>query len=725
MIDKNKVKRIKRLRICLGFFLFLIFAIVIKLTYIMIIKGDDYKAIAKSVQYRTKLVMPKRGTIYDASGKELAISVPVYDMWIELSEINRNKPEKRRETVDKIYSLITKEINVEDGKDLREKLDSKEDRLILIPKMSFEDMKKIKKLNIGSIWFDEKTRRFYPYGEFLASVLGHVSSENVGLSGIENYLDLRLKGIPGKRIYLQDSNGKEISVEDMEFYDSIDGENLILNIDEVVQHHLENALLKGFQKYGGKSITGIVMETKTGNILAMASYPDYDPNEPFEAKNEIYKKQIEEAEDDKEKMNIIYKMWRNKAVNDTFEPGSPFKIITTAAALEENLTYEEEIFHDKGFIEVEKIPIHNYGKFSYGDITFQKAFEKSLNTPFIILGQRLGAKKLNSYIEAFGFGSKTYIDLPGEEEGMMLPTDKVGPVELANICFGQGISVTPIQLITAVNSMGNNGKIMKPNLINSVLDKDGNQIKTYGPVMRKQVVSEKTADKVLSFMEMVVKEGSGKAAKIDGYRVAGKTGTSNKINENGKGYSETKIMCSFVGIAPVDDPHLTVLIVLDEPIYGKTGGENAAPIAKEVMEPILKYLGINKSANLQVENTVQVPDVKKMYYNDAVKNLQKSGLKATTENNVTPDEKTIVVSTFPQPGEKIARDSNVILYLKKENEQFISMPDLSGKTKEQAEKILEQFNLKYVFTGTGRVVSQTPSAGMRVEPEDMVNIELK
>ena len=722
MAKNFRIMRLKRARISLVIFTLLMVAVIMRLSYIMIIKKPDYVAMAKERQYGSQIIMPPRGTIYDVSGKELAVSLPTYDMWIELTALGKgaDRQEKQDEILEKLRN-----IDWFDEDDLRKKLGSDQPRLILKPALSYEQMSKVKSLGISSIWFDEKTSRYYPYGKFASHILGHVSGENVGLAGIENYYDLKLKGIPGRKIFLKDANGKEIDIDFMRYSKPVSGENLVLSIDEPLQHTLEDALVRAYQRLGAKRASGIIMQTKTGNILASATIPDYDPNTPFEGKFDYNIEKLKSCKTDKEKLEALNEMWRNPIVNDSYEPGSPFKIITAAAALEEGLTNKDEIFNDKGYLQVAQEKLYNYGKHSYGYISFEKAFENSLNTVFITLGQRLGKDRLYDYMRAFGIGKRTGIDLPGEAEGIMLKKENIGPVELANMSFGQGVTVTPLQMLTAANAIANGGKLMKPSIVKAAADDSGRSEDLKKPETVKQVVSKETAAQVLSFMEGVVKNGSGKKGAVKGYRVAGKTGTANKIDKKTGGYSEDRVICSFVSIAPVEDPALSMIIIIDEPVYGKTGAESAAPVAAEVMEKSLKYLGINKDIPVSDIKTVKVPDVRNMTYQEASKALSAVKLIAKADDDKAKAKNGGVAATFPDVGEVTAQNSQVILYMKTQKSNVVIMPNLAGKTQEEAQKILTSLGIKADYSGGGKVYSQIPEAGKPVSSGAAASIKLK
>jgi len=722
-VNYNKLV-INRLKISIWIFIILMIYIIYRLGDLMVVKHEEYSNMAKRQQFKEEIIMPTRGTIYDSGGKELAVSIPIYDYWIELTRVPKDDKGKD-EVIDKIASAVPDV----DRKKLKEKLNLKEDRTILLQNVSLDHMKKLREKDIPNTWFDEKSRREYPYGNFASYVLGHTSGNNVGLAGIEASMDLQLKGIPGKKVYVKDANGQNISVKDKEYQKEINGKNVMLTIDEVLQHNMERALRNAYVEYTPKSVSGILMETKTGNILAMSTVPDYNPNLPREAAYDYYANLMKEAPSEEEKMKIIYKMWRNPSVNNIFEPGSPFKLFTSATALEEGKVSSEEYFVDNGYIEVAGQKLKNWTPRPFGTITFKRAIEQSVNTVFVQLGQRLGGEMLLNYVHAFGFGQTTNINLPGEEPGSVRPLSTLGPMELANMSYGQGIAVTPIQLITAVNAIGNGGKLVEPNIVKALLDEENNVISKTQTKTVKQVISSQTSATLLNLMESVVNNGSGKKARIDGYRIAGKTGSANKVVEGEKAYSATKFICTFVAIAPVEDPQITLLIVIDEPREGtQSGSESAAPIARNVLEGTLKYLGINQNVKIDENNsqkTLQVPELKNMSYTQATEMLQSMNLVPTFEQGVVVEEKSHVVSSFPSAGEMVEPRSKVMLYMASDTKTSMTMPNLIGMTKEQAQVLLDNLELKYNFTGSGKVFNQNTKSGALVDKNFRVTVDLK
>ena len=403
------------------------------------------------------------------------------------------------------------------------------------------------------------------------------------------------------------------------------------------------------------------MDPKTGDIKAMVKKPDYDPNTPTKAIYPVYEKLLEEYKTDSEKIKAYSTMWRNTAVSDTYEPGSTFKLITSAAGLEEGVVKEDDKFNCSGSVMVEGRKIKCWRSYNpHGIETFKEGVQNSCNPVFVEVGRRLGVSKMYDYIEGFGLNKKTGIDLPGEAGSIMYNEKDVGPVELATISFGQSISVTPIQLITAVSAIVNDGNRVEPKLVKAYTDNKGNITKEVEPVQVKQVISKET------IMESVVTEGGGKIAYLPGYKLGGKTGTAQKVIDGS--YAQGHYVCSFIGIAPADDPKIVVLAIVDEPTgVMQFGSTTAGPIIKEVMSNTLKYLGVEpeyteeeKSEN--VKNTVTVPDVRGLTIEDATKVLEDSKLDANIDNDVDIKEGTIIKDMFPKPGVNVNEGSLISIY---------------------------------------------------------------
>jgi len=436
--------------------------------------------------------------------------------------------------------------------------------------------------------------------------------------------------------------------------------------------------------------------------------------------------------DDEKKLEAWFSMWRNPIINDTYEPGSTFKLITTAAAIEEGIATPESGFHSSGIINVGGRPIKCWRWYNpHGHQTLKEAVENSCNPVFVELGQKMGAETFYDYINGFGFSDVTGIDLPGEGKSIMYSLNNVGPVELATISFGQSISVTPIQLINAVSAIANDGKLMKPRIVKELIDTEGNIIHRYEETMVRQVISKKTSQDLREIMEAVVSEGSGKGAYIPGYRVGGKTGTAQKVVDGR--YATGVYVSSFIGIAPSDDPRLAVLAIVDEPRgYSQYGSVVGTPIAKEILEESLRYLDVkprytDEEAQVLVQEEVIVPEVRGMTVKEASTMLSENRLNHLTGVEFTGEGNDIVVDIFPKPGAKVPEKSMIMLYTRNNeaSPSSVVVPDLKGKTIREVNTILNAKGLKLKISGSGLSYSQMPEAGTEVEGGSIVSVEFR
>ena len=698
-----------------------LFALIVRLGWIQIVRGEKYKELANRYQTRDIPIPAKRGIIYDRNGKELAISASTSTIWAHPSEVE--KPEKTA-------SILSNILELEEEAVLK-KVKSNQSIVSIALYVDDELAKAIRKENLKGISVSESNKRFYPYGNFAAYVLGHTNIDNHGIAGIELEYDKYLSGIPGRWIKNTDGKGRQLSFSTEKYYQPEDGLNVVLTIDEVIQHFAEKAVQNAFEVHKAKRVYVIVMDVKTAEILAMAVKPDYDPNSPRIPLDENLKEEIEMMDKDKQ-LEALFAMWRNPVINDTYEPGSTFKLITTSAALEEGVATPDSIFVGSGHIMVGGRRIRCWRWYNpHGAQTLVEAIKNSCNPVFVELGQRMGARTFYDYIDGFGISDVTGIDLPGERKSIMYDIDNVGPVELATISFGQSISITPIQLVNAVAAIANDGKLMKPHLVKELTDAEGNVVHRFEETMVRQVVSEKTSKMMRDIMEAAVADGSGNYAYIPGYRVGGKTGTAQKVV--GKGYAQGLYVSSFAGIAPVDDPKLAVLAIVDEPGgFSTYGSLTAAPIVKEILEDSLRYLDVSprytdKEEEEFVRKEVVLPEVRNITVKEASKILIDNNLQFNTEPEYYVDENAMVVDMFPKPGAKIPEKSIVLLYTKP-NENIpssIEIPDLRGKTIREANIILNNLGLRLKISGSGLAFSQYPEAGITVESGTIISVEFK
>lgn len=709
----------KRLLFAFLMVVVLSFALIIRLGFIQIVQGEELKKGALEQWTKSIEIKAKRGTIYDRNGKELAISVSSHTVWASPADIKN--PEETAKKVAEVLEL--------DEKEVYEKITKKVNVIKIKQWITMEETKKLRELNLSGIEIVDDNKRFYPYGAFASYILGFTDIDNNGLYGIERTYDKYLSGASGRWVKIEDARGVEMPYGGEKVYEPENGLNVVLTIDETIQHFAEKAAKEALERTKAKNVAILVMEPKTGDILALANLPQYDPNNPREPLDPELKEQwknLTQEELEKE----WYDMWRNFSINDSYEPGSTFKLIVSAAALEEGAVNVDTHFYCGGFVrDIPGVVLKCARWYNpHGSQNFKEALENSCNVAFVDVGRRLGKEKLYEYIKAFGFGEPTGIELTGEQGGIIpVNTDVIKEVNLATMSYGHGIAVTPIQLLTAVSAIANGGKLMVPRVVSKLVDNEGNVVKTIEPVVKRQVISESTAKTLLELMEGVVSEGTGSNAYVPGYRVAGKTGTAQKIIDGR--YAPGKYIGSFVAVAPADDPKIAVLVIVDEPEGVYYGGSVAAPVAGDLIEETLNYLDVppkyTEEEKEKYENTQVVPDVRNKKIEEAGKILTELGFRYTTES-YDFNENSIVIEQFPLPGTEVTLGSIVDLYLDVDyiRDNKIVVPDVTGKTREEIINILKGIGLNYEFQGQGKAIDQDPKPGTEVEKNSTVKIKL-
>lgn len=647
----------QRLNIALGCVALIFALLIVKLVQIQLIDGEMYKEMAVNQQTKDIPIPARRGEILDRNLKKLAVNMTLYNVWGDTNRINSP------ETVSKLLAS-SMDLNPED---LLQKIKGN-DGLISIGKwIGKETLEEIEALDLEGIWSTKVEKRYYPLEDLGAFVVGHTTDDNRGLAGVELVFNRYLTGLSGRWIRNTDASGRQLPFGTDKYYDAQDGLNVILSIDEVVQYYTEQIIKAGRDAYKAKRVMAIVMDPRTGDVLSLAVYPNYNPNQPrtpLDPEEFDFYQTLEETE----KQTYWNQMWRNPLVSDTYEPGSTFKIITSAIALEENVARPDTIFHANGYIKVagQTIKCWRYYR-PHGEQTLTQALENSCNPVFVELSQKIGKEDFYRYIEAFGLYEKTGIELPGESGGLIIPKERAGPVELATISFGHGISVTPIQLISAISAIANDGRLMEPRLVLGLSDANGGIVENYEPVFKRQVVSQGTSMEVRLMMESVVFNGSGKEAYIPGYRVGGKTGTAEKLVDGV--YAPDKVVASFVGVAPVDDPQLAVLVVVDEPEESHFGSLTATPLAKQILEKCLVHMAIeptysSEEIEYMKQSSVIVPDLKGMRIMEALNLLESKGLEYQVEPELEVlEEQHRVVEQYPYAGFEARKGYSVILYV--------------------------------------------------------------
>ena len=579
----NKKKMVKAMFIS---FLILIFLIG-RLAFLQFFDGNRLQVLAYEQQVQQRAINAKRGTIYDSTGKyELAVSSTVFSITVNPTNISKEDKEKVSKALAEIFEL--------DYEKVLKKVSKKSSIETIVKKVEEEKADKLREWMIANniekgINIDEDTKRYYPYSNLASQFIGFCGSDNQGLDGIEAKYNEILAGKNGAIYRATDATGEKIGADGENYTAPIDGKGIKLSIDmtiqSIVEKHLAEACIDNKCTDGGNIVA---MNPKTGDILAMATYPSYNLNEPYTINNEELKQNWENIEQ-KEKTKALQGMWRNKAISDTYEPGSVFKLITASASLEEGITDTDNNgeFCCTGGITVggARIKCWRYYR-PHGSESLRQGLMNSCNPVFIGLGQKLGVNTYYSYLNKFGLLSKTGINLPGEANSIFVKQEKCGPVELATISFGQRFEITPIQLVTAISSIVNGGNLLTPRVVKSVIDTKTGEEQEIPVDTRATSISKKTSEKVLSMMESVVAEGTGKNAKVEGYRVGGKTGTSED------GVNTGKYVTSFCGVAPREDPQIVCLVTLYNPTGegGHQGGGVAAPVGGQVLREVLPYL---------------------------------------------------------------------------------------------------------------------------------------
>ena len=658
--------------------------------YSQLYKGDFFKTKAETQQLSDTAITAQRGIIYDANMSVLAQSASAWKISLNATAF-AEIPAKAQEQV---YSVLINTLGV-----TREYLENKasykqynsvsiktkvekeaKDKLEAFVKGTFID-KNNNEQSFGSVvMIDEDVKRYYPYSTLASQILGFTGTDNNGLSGLESYYNSTLTGVDGRVISARSNSSVAQDIEYKSVYEAKQGTSLVLTVDETIQRYLENALSSCYETSKANSCTGIVMDVKTGAILAMSTKGDFDPNDPYTINDKRTIESINKITDTKEKEKAeeeaMYSQWRNRAISDTYDPGSVFKLITLAAGLEENVVKYDEKFTCTGSVNVADRIYSCHNTAGHGTQTLTEGLMNSCNPYFITIGQRLGVDTFYKYFEAFGFTEETGIDLPGEASPKAGVTyfkkDTMTKVNLASSSFGQSFQITPIQMITAVNAIANDGKLMQPYIVSKTLDSDGNVILQNQPIEKRQVVSESTSEKIMASMEQVALNGTARNAYVAGYRVGGKTGTSDKLNNVGQ------VVASFVGVAPTNDPRITVLIVVDEPEGATGGGAVAAPAAGEVIENTLTYLNVERQYNDSEKALldVQVPSVT----GDSVSEA-KSSLEEDKFSVQIVGEGDKVLSQMPASGQYIPQGGVIVLYTEKQKKKMKTVvPDFTGMT---------------------------------------------
>lgn len=733
----------RAMRIIIGLIILGLGTSIFQLIDIQLIHGKEYKEQAAS-RYLGDTTLPAlRGTIYDCNMHILAQSASAWLVFLDPKSIviddDDNTPEENQKATDEKRKLISDglgEILAMDPADIYE-LTMKENQYQKVKGeldlstrdkvLEFIDINKL--YNCVAIQAD--VTRYYPYNSLASTLIGFTGDQDIGKEGLEAKYDSILTGVPGRIISAKTASSSGVPIEYSSVNESQQGTSIVLTIDRTIQSKLETELGKAFESAQANAAYGIVMDVKTGAILAMSNMPNYDLNNPNVLHSASVNERLALITDETERKNAVSnavkEQRRNSVITESYEPGSVFKLVTLAASLEEGVVSESTSFNCVGGIQVPGHYIRCHKRDGHGQQSLQMGLMNSCNPFFITAGQKLGKDKFYDYFEAFGFTSKTGIDLSGESEpkaGYAYHSrENFGISQLSSYSFGQTFEVTPIQMITAVAAIANGGKLMTPYVVAKQLDEAGNVIAETKPAVKRQVVSETTSKRVLSMMEAVVSGGTGKNAYVAGYHVAGKTGTSQKLHDG-----EGKYVASFACVAPADDPQVAILIAIDEPVGQINGGQIAAPVAASLIEEIMGYLGVDPEYNEKEQNLIDipVPSLVGRTITDAKTITGNQDLNVRLIGNGD-----IVVKQIPAYGQTMPQQGVVILYTDDREEETVVVPDFTGMSLTVARRSANNLGINIKLSGNAfsgsdiLAYNQDIAPGTEVKYGDVITVSFK
>lgn len=701
-----------------------IFALlIIRLSYIMIVKRKDYSARAEEQWTSEVKIDARRGRVLDRHGVELAVSANVYRVDFDLNSI-RSYLKKEETTNEAISPLIAEALGLDNErvlKKIRTKLPSGADAgsATLIRRIDKEQADKVKDLKIHGVIVSPDTKRYYPNDNFLAHVLGSTNIDGQGLTGIELQYNEYLSGTPGMRISELDRMNNELPYTISKFTPPIDGKDVILTIDKNLQSFAEKAAQQGYIDNKALQVSVMIMNPNTGEILAMANKPDFNPNQPqvgFENFAGV-------TDGDK-----LQKMWRNRLVNDTFEPGSIFKVVTMIANMEEGLVKETDTFNCGGSKQVGGHTIRCWKTSGHGVQTLPEILQNSCNVGFMEIGARIGGAKLTEWIKKMGFGQVSGVDLPGEAKGIIKKAEDITESDLATIAFGQTNTVNATQYMAAYNTIANGGTLIQPHVMKEVshIDESGALVvdKTFVPTKKENVISEENAAILRDYLERTTVTGGSSKSYVEGYSIGVKTGTAQKVNPENGTYGAGKYISSMGGMAPVDDPQVTVFISIDEPSNGAYyAGQIVAPIGKTLFTDIFNYMEseFSKDDTGGIIKDVIIPEIRGLEVQEAKKILKENNLEYNIEGNGN-----IITDVKPYPGYAVKDGSKIVLYTGTGGNynKTIAMPDLRGYSMESVAKVLIGLGITYKVEGDGVVIKQSIPKGELISRGTEVKLTL-
>ena len=706
-------------------------AAVLRLTYLTTVQSSELQEAAVDLQLADTTVSAKRGTRYDANGNVLAESASVWQ--VVMSPINFKNDKQRQAAAKGLSEIFDLEYN-----DVLE--DTKQQSHYVVVKRRIESDEREKVLELvdtlkknykcaGVIQLLDDYKRYYPKNSLASSVIGFTGSDDQGLEGVEYEYDSYLSGIPGRIITAQNARGIDMPFQYEQNVESEDGNNVYLTIDETIQSICEKYMQKGVEDNNvlNKGVC-IAMDVNTGAILAMVTTDGYDLNNPYElsAKDKKKIKSTPKKKQAEAESAALSAMWRNKAVADTYMPGSVFKMCVASAALEENLVNDKTSFTCTGSIEVEGETLHCSNTEGHGTQSFVEAISNSCNPAFVQIGQMLGASKFRQYYQGFGFSDKTGIDLPGEAEDSFWKEGKMGGVDLAVASFGQNFSITPIQMITACAAVSNGGYVVQPHVVSKITDSKGNVIKTVDKKIKRQVISDDTSKKMNEYLEYNTERQGAAAGYISGYKVAGKTGTSEKkgVTKVESSFSEDYIS-SFCGYAPADDPQIAMLVFFDTPDGDAYyGSQVSSPVFINIMSEVLPYLDVKTSYTDEELGYVDASagDYTGVSVDEAKTAVEADGFTATVKGSGST-----VISQIPTVSSGLQKGGSIVLYTDSDSQsETVSVPSLIGLSPDEVNNVASAYGLNVSFSGattsSGTSSSQDIEAGTSVSPGTVITV---
>ena len=693
----------RRLALCMAVFFGLFSGLSARLFYLQVVCAEDLQRRAQAQWTSESVIRPTRGMILDRNGRVLAQSATAYTASVSPRQVT---------DAARLAQILSPVLDVEEEVLEKRASDTSRGGVVLKRQLNRETAQQLKTMKaqyaqagskaLSGLYLEEESKRYYPMGTFATQLLGLTTIDGTGQAGLEQALDRYLSGRSGRILEEIDGKGRELAYSASEYIPAVDGGSVTLTLDASIQSFCEQAAREALSVNNAKAVRVLAMEPRTGEILAMVNKPDYDLNDP--------------PRDD---VATLTERMRNRVVSDAYEPGSTFKIITASAALDAGLVTPGEGFYCSGSVVVEGGRIRCWGR-PHGAQTFAQALQNSCNPVFVEMGLRLGTERLYDYLEAFGIGRKTGVDIPGEAEGIVIGRGSVKRVDIARIGFGQSVAVTPIQLLTAVCAVVNGGNLLKPYVVKEIRDADGQIVQRGAPEVVGNPITPKTSETMRRLLEDVVTLGGGKNAYLAGYHVGGKTGTA-QVYVDGVVSRETHIG-SFVGFAPANDPRIAVILIVDEAdVAVDYGSVTAAPYAREILERSLVYLGVAPDTAEPPAKQVSVPAVEGMDVNSAIAALTGAEL-----GYVLDGVGARVAGQLPAAGAQMNAGSLVMLYVDgadaAQADGQVRVPDATGLTVLEANKLIRAFGLQMRIEGSGLAVRQSPAADEQVLPSTVVTV---